>query len=63
MFLFLKIINALIVVFTVMKKIVVNTDALDLKNGKRKKKLKIIVQNVVNENRISKEGNRYEKEK
>ena len=47
-------INALNVVFIVMKKIVANTDVLDLKNGKRKKKLKIIVQNVVNENRISK---------
>ena len=55
MFLFLKMINALNVAFTVMKKTVVNTDALDLKNGKRKKKLKIIVQNVVNENRISTE--------
>ena len=38
--------------FTVMKKIVTNADVLALKNGKRKKKLKIIVQNVVNENRI-----------
>lgn len=45
-------INALNVAFTVMKKIVVSADALDLKNGKQKKKLKIIVQNVVNENRI-----------
>lgn len=53
MFLFQKMINALNVVFTVMKKIVANADVLDLKNGKRKKKLKIIVQNVVNENRIS----------
>ena len=52
MFLFQKMINALNVVFTVMKKIVANADVLDLKNGKRKKKLKIIVQNVVNENRI-----------
>ena len=48
MFLFQKIINALNVVFTVMKKIVANTDVLDSKNGKRKKKLKIIVQNVHN---------------
>lgn len=36
------------VAFTGMKKIVVNADALDLKNGKHKKKLKIIVQNVNN---------------
>lgn len=43
MFLFQKIVNALNVAFTVMKKIVVNADALDLKNGKQKKKLKIIV--------------------
>ena len=41
-------INALNVAFIVMKKTIVNTDALDLKNGKRKKKLKIIVQNVNN---------------
>ena len=43
MFLFQKIVNALNVAFTVMKKIVVNADALDLKNGKQKKKLKIII--------------------
>lgn len=47
-FLFQKMINALNVAFTVMKKIVVSADALDLKNGKQKKKLKIIVQNVHN---------------
>ena len=47
-------INALNVAFTVTKKTVANAGVLDLKNGKRKKKLKIIVQNVVNENRISK---------
>ena len=39
MFLFQNIVNALNVAFTVMKKIVVNADALDLKNGKQKKKL------------------------